>query len=474
MRDSGAVGRVGRVAQGGGGQGLGESGANQKDKSRLEKVHGNIATVPYGRGGVEGKGKKGEEKEKKGDPRTGVKRTWVGGIYRGGAKKPFLAPSFPNLGVNKNAYNYYGFFGDKIAQTKNDFTAETHSKFSDDSRINHISHKIPVINEERGGGGGLGHCFKDPGVSATATAWTSGCNTCNLEGGNHGVQSKGRIFFFGDSATPPLVGVNSDCAPTFRVESGNFCQLKEMLEKVNCTKNNFFAKGSFGVISLMSHLSREGINGFVEELEDFVDYAEKKHGLTILPCLMPFSSSMDDASKISISQFWQYMLHKGNGGDHRFILWEAFKKTLEKFEMKTSSLPLLPFSVKEDGLRAKLGGQKGGVLHGFEGDFSGGIPPKIEEFFLNETMATIRGYCEVYTVNTELVIPSPFSVLKGISLKAGTMVSPGKGFSKEDVGYVEEKMKELAGGGKKLILLGSSILKNALQGIKKSRKKQRN
>ena len=42
---------------------------------------------------------------------------------------------------------------DKIAQTKNDFIAETHSKFSDDSRINHISHKIPVINEERGGGG---------------------------------------------------------------------------------------------------------------------------------------------------------------------------------------------------------------------------------------------------------------------------------------------------------------------------------
>jgi len=48
-----------------------------------------------------------------------------------------------------------------------------------------------------------------------------------------------------------------------------------MLEKINCTKNNF------GVISLMSHLSREGINGFVEELEDFVDYAEKKHGLTM-------------------------------------------------------------------------------------------------------------------------------------------------------------------------------------------------
>jgi len=30
------------IAQGGGGQGLGESGANQKDKSHLEKVHGQL------------------------------------------------------------------------------------------------------------------------------------------------------------------------------------------------------------------------------------------------------------------------------------------------------------------------------------------------------------------------------------------------------------------------------------------------
>ena len=53
VRESGAVGRGGRVAQGRGGQGLGESGANHQDKSRLEKVQGNIATVPYGRGRVE-------------------------------------------------------------------------------------------------------------------------------------------------------------------------------------------------------------------------------------------------------------------------------------------------------------------------------------------------------------------------------------------------------------------------------------
>ena len=79
---------------------------------------------------------------------------------------------------------------------------------------------------------------------------------------------------------------------------------------------------------------------------------------------------MDDTSKISISQYWQYILHKGNGGDHRYILWEALKKTLDKFKIKISSLPLLPFSVKEHGLKAKLGGQRGEVLHDFEGDFS--------------------------------------------------------------------------------------------------------
>ena len=55
---------------------------------------------------------------------------------------------------------------------------------------------------------------------------------------------------------------------------------------------------------------------------------------------MPFSSSMDDASKISISQFWQYnMLHKGNGGDHRYVLWEALKKTLDRNENFQSFSP---------------------------------------------------------------------------------------------------------------------------------------
>ena len=194
---------LGAFGRGGGGLGLGGRGANLQDKTRLEKVLGKDSTVPCKRGRAEGKGKKGEEKEKNGDPRTGVKRTWAGTTYKGGAKKQFLAPSFSNLGVNKNAYSFYGFFGDKIAQTKNDFVAETHLKFSDDSRINHISNKIPVINDSRMGGVGIGQCFSDPCISATATAWVSGCNTCNLEGGNHGVQSKSRVFFFGDSAIPP-------------------------------------------------------------------------------------------------------------------------------------------------------------------------------------------------------------------------------------------------------------------------------
>ena len=47
LGERGVVGSGGSVAQGRGGQGLGESGVNYQDKSRLEKVQGNNASVPH-------------------------------------------------------------------------------------------------------------------------------------------------------------------------------------------------------------------------------------------------------------------------------------------------------------------------------------------------------------------------------------------------------------------------------------------
>ena len=45
----------------------------------------------------------------------------------------------------------------------------------------------------------------------------------------------------------------------------------------------------------------------MEDLEDCLLVRRQKNGLTLLPCVMPFSSCMDDGSKMSFSQFWQFM-----------------------------------------------------------------------------------------------------------------------------------------------------------------------
>ena len=271
---------------------------------------------------------------------------------------------------------------------------------------------------------------------------------------HHKDKKKSQVFFLGDSYSPVNVGGDIDCK-VIRIDSGDFSQFKKLL--LGLVKEGFeFGVGSLFVTCLMSHLVRLGSTGYITELAEFEDWVKVNLRGEVIPAINPFEEDLPVEWKITFNQFWSFLVYKdvraGSQPDNVNFLWGALKTTMEKYGTK-GDLPFLNFSFKHQGQTVTIGREEGG---GEEQSFLGlkkGVEGRAEESFLTGVLEAVRGFCNDTSRGNGLVLPPAKEVIKGVLKKK---------LSAEEEEFFKNKMVELEGGFRKIFVMGSSIIKNAV------------
>ena len=302
--------------------------------------------------------------------------------------------------------------------------------FDEDQRLERMGLQLPKPN------------FYIPGLSPTAkvssTFYGGSCSSCDTKGIKHSLNDFPRTFLLGDELCPVLVGLNQDCCPVVRVESGTFTDLQLILQK-QIRAGLKIQKGSIGVILLLTHLLRVGQVSYCSQLKSFTEWALSIN-LLILPSLPPFPVGISMDKLVSIKQLHTFLqvCHFGNSAGVKkaeYSLWQPLTSTLKKHGVAEITIPSPPICVQEvGGMYAHCEGQLSG---GCEGEWSFGLPRDIEESFLLSLVQHVAvAHTDLAPGSAPIMLPSKSSICAG--LRAGP---------KRDINT-----------GKVIYLLGSSIM----------------
>jgi len=276
--------------------------------------------------------------------------------------------------------------------------------------------------------------------SLSCSFFGNNCTACNLLNGNHSI-AKQNVFILGDQFIPPTVGSQKECVPTIRISNPTFETLKESLR---AQKKNGLSKNEGGValVSILSYLINVGATEYLAKLGEFSEWVKVEMGWDVIPFVTPYPHGFPEHALITIQQFLsvikaKYLGDFMGGVENKFSMWKPFSIACRELGMEKKILPVPPISFTKN--------NKTITIQCDSEVFLGSTKPNtlIESTFLPLLFNQLR--C-VSPPSSPLTIPSSDALLGGFS---GCTNTPP--ITKT-----------------KLVLLGTSILKNCVDKIKDS------
>ena len=276
--------------------------------------------------------------------------------------------------------------------------------------------------------------------SLSCSFFGNNCTACNLLNGNHSI-AKQNVFLLGDQFIPPIVGSQKECVPTIRISNPTFETLKESLR---AQKKNGLGKNEGGValVSILSYLINVGATEYLSKLGEFSEWVKAEMGWEVIPFVTPYPHGFPEHALITIQQFLSVIKAKFlgdfmGGVENKFSMWKPFSIACRELGMDKKILPVPPISFIKN--------NKTITIQCDSEVFLGSTKPNtlIESTFLPLLFNQLR--C-VSPPSSPLTIPSSDALLGGFS---GSTNTPP--ITKT-----------------KLVLLGTSILKNCVEKIKDS------
>ncbi len=173
------------------------------------------------------------------------------------------------------------------------------------------------------------------------------CTACNLLNGNHSI-AKQNVFLLGDQFIPPIIGSQKECVPTIRINNPTFETLKESLRS---QKKNGLGKNEGGValVSILSFLINVGASEYLSKLGDFSEWAKTEMGWEVIPFITPYPHGLPEHALITIQQFLSVTKAKFlgdfmGGVDNKYSMWKPFSIACKNLGMEKKSLPVPPIS----------------------------------------------------------------------------------------------------------------------------------
>ena len=338
--------------------------------------------------------------------------------------------------LNKDRYIVTGGLAKKQSSGRCNFTLAGRPVFSADNRLEAVHTVLPKEGID------LPDILADTKISCMF--WAGQCGTCGQSGVHHRINDVPRIFFFVDEHGPPLVGTQTECCPTIRIDGGSLDQFEAMLRH-HIQNGLKIQPGSVVIVSLITHLVRVGQELYWDQLVNF-SHTMAELNLSVMPCLPPFPSGYDDRALMNLHQFFIRLqgCHYGNqvvSKNPRFCLWEPVLKLALDLKSEVVDLPTPHVRVRELGEDA-LVDCSSNFLAGFcyqdKAIWTHQIPGHVESGFLTHLMDSLREAIPALTTGkARPKIPDNDSIKLGLTRD-----------------FVDQCDTE----GKTIFLVGSSIL----------------
>ena len=347
-------------------------------------------------------------------------------------------PAVCNPEANDEVYIDLEVINGKPVVSRADFLYNERPNFVGDKRMDRV-HLYPRNDDDKNWLGAQ--------TRATASFHGGDCNSCMLADnkvcGNPGKKGP-KVFLLGDELLPVLCGSSGECCLTLRVEAGTFQQLERFLEFQ--FKNGLkAAKGSVAVVTLFTHLRRNGVYEWWSDFKIFADHILKKFSITAIPYMSPFPEGLEYSELIELAQSYKWLQFENYGRQDTankklYSLWKTFQPLAVKSGAKTANLSVPSIRIFVPGAPRRLVRCSGIFLIGFPGDFSNGLPKTIESDYLILLCDELRSLLQT--------APMPMSSVKVPSTEAVTR------------GLLTTSEKDLPHKGRSIFLIGSSNLKS--------------
>ena len=151
--------------------------------------------------------------------------------------------------------------------------------------------------------------------SMTSSFYKNKCASCRHKNLLHHLGNSPNLYLLVDSNLPPMVGTKEDCCLVIKVDQGKIDQMKVALEFQHSIGHNFIP-GSLGIVSLPAHLSRVGIELYLQQLTSFYIWTAKNLNLKVTPGMWPRMEHDNLSTAISEHQLMKILQIKNLGSAH--------------------------------------------------------------------------------------------------------------------------------------------------------------